>query len=72
MSIEWIVALVFLPVFIWMSIGIYKEGQREYGEKVWHDVLGKSVWLLICLFASASFFSRVFFDAFLSVALLPN
>jgi hypothetical protein len=53
---------IFVPIFIWMLIGSYKEVKRDYDVKNDYEFLFKIFWLLMLLYSAVTFFMMAFFD----------
>jgi len=60
--IQKIFYLMFLPIFIWMLLGSYKEVKRDYGIENDSEFLFKIFWLLAVLYATITFFMMAFFN----------
>jgi Sec-independent protein secretion pathway component TatC len=57
-----IIAVIFLPIFIWMLIGSYKQIKREYDIQDYKDFLFKIFWLFGIAFVIIEMFLYAFFN----------
>lgn len=58
-----IISFIFIPVFIWMLIGSYKEIKRDYKISEDSDFLFKIFWLLIIAYGTITLFTYSFFNS---------
>ncbi len=64
-----IISFIFIPVFIWMLMGSYKEIKRDYDISGNSDFLFKIFWLFTVAYGTISLFTYAFFNASLVVKL---
>jgi len=60
--IEKIYYLIFLPIFIWLLLGSYKEFKNDYGIDNDSEFLSKMCWLLMVLYGAITLFMMAFFN----------
>jgi hypothetical protein len=58
-----IILFIFIPVFIWMMIGGYKQIKRDYNISDDPNFLFKILWLLIIGYGTISVFTYALFGA---------
>ena len=64
-----ITSAIFVPVFIWLLIGSYKEINKNYDASGDSEFLFKILWLLAVAYSAISLFLYAFFNASIIVKL---